>query len=156
MHDPREETPRDALKPKWDERYDLNDTLLATIGLTEQRVFVLKQKFENPFGERACSDRALFYFLLRARLSAHDAVTVRWSDAVEAGEKSLIFTLRGRNGKVRYAAPGYEAVDYIRAYHTGFLGRSDLLFVSLPDRAKSNQRHPLTTRGLRKIISSWK
>lgn len=156
MHDPREETLSDSVKPKWDERYDLNDTLLATIGLTAHRAFVLKQKFENPFGEKAYRDRALFYFLLRSRLSTHDAVTVRWSHAVEAGENSLIFTLYGRNGKVRYAAPGYEAVDYIRAYHTGFLGKSDLLFVSLPDRAKSNQRHPLTARGLRKIISSWK
>ena len=156
MHDLKEETLSDSVTPKWDERYDLSETLLATIGLTEQRVFVLKQNFEKPIGEKAYRDRALFYFLLRTRLSTHDAVSVRWSHAVEAEENNLIFTLRGKNGKLRYAAPGYEAVDYIRAYHTGFLGKSDLLFVSLPDRAKSNQRHPLTTRGLRKIISSWK
>lgn len=141
--------------PHWNERYEFRETLLASIGITEERAFALAKWFEFPVGEKAFRDRALFHFLLRTGFSACDAVNVRWTHAVEQ-EKELLFALDGKKGKVRYAAPGGEAIEYVRAYHAGFLGESDLLFVSLPDRAKSNQRHPLTTRGLRKIIASWK
>jgi len=149
------ETLGDQINFAWEEKYPLEDTLLGGIGLNKSQVLQLMTKFENPIGERAHRDRALLYVLLRTVLGASEVILLRWSGSVQNDEGETFFMIPGKKGHIRYASPGREALGFVQAYQD-FCGVSDLLFLSLPDRATNNLRHQLTSRGLRKIISGWK
>ena len=134
---------------------DQEHSLLFGKGLTESTVVELITMFANPSTERTYRDRALLFVALRTALRAHELISLRWSQSIETPEGETLFRFTGKGSRIRYALPGPKALNYIREYHKAYPGVSDHLFLSLPDRRFRNQRHPLTTRGLQKIIASW-
>lgn len=124
-------------------------------GLPDATVRELIEQFSKPLDERTFRDRAILFVALKTALRAQELVQLRWSQAMETPEGDTLFRFLGKAAKVRYAAPGKEALDYVRDYHERFLRNSDHLFLSMPDRGRSNQRHPLSTRGLQKIVAAW-
>ena len=124
-------------------------------GLSDETVRELMEQFRNPLNEHMYRDRALLYVALRTALRAQELVQLRWSQVVETPEGETVFRFIGKGSKVRYALPGREALTYVQEYHDRFLPKTDYLFLSMPDRGKSNTRHPLSTRGLQKIVSGW-
>lgn len=121
-------------------------------GLADSTVRELMEQFQKPLNEQMYRDRAILYVALRTALRAQELVQLQWSKTVETPEGDTVFRFVGKGSKVRYAAPGLEALTHVREYHERFPGRSDYLFLSMPDRSRSNQRHPLSTRGLKR---SW-
>lgn len=125
-------------------------------GLSTETVLQLINEFRNPLNERMYRDRAILFVALRTALRAQELVQLKWSQAIETPEGETVFRFLGKGAKVRYALPGLEALTFTRDYHERFLpSGTDHLFLSLPDRGKSNARHSLSTRGLQKIISLW-
>jgi len=124
-------------------------------GLSDSTVRELMEEFQKPLNEQMYRDRAILYVALRTALRAQELVQLRWSQTVETPEGDTVFRFVGKGSKVRYAAPGSDALQHVKEYQERFLGKSDYLFMSMPDRGRSNQRHPLSTRGLQKIVAGW-
>ncbi len=133
----------------------LEEGALFGKGLPDATVRELIEQFSEPLDERTFRDRAILFVALKTALRAQELVQLRWSQIMETPEGEILFRFLGKGSKVRYAAPGIQALAYVRDYHERFLRNSDHLFLSMPDRGKSNQRHPLSTRGLQKIVAAW-
>ncbi len=125
-------------------------------GLSSETVRELIEEFRNPVNERMFRDRAILFVALRTALRAQELVQLRWSQTVETPEGETVFRFTGKGSRVRYTLPGADALGFVRDYHERFLPKgTDHLFLSMPDRGKSNARHPLSTRGLQKIVARW-
>lgn len=124
-------------------------------GLLDATVRELIDHFARPLNEQMFRDRSILFVALKTALRAQELVQLRWSLALETPEGETVFRFLGKGSRVRYALPGKEALGYVREYYARFLRDSDYLFLSMPDRGKSNQRHPLSTRGLQKIVAGW-
>ncbi|MBL8020740.1 MAG: tyrosine-type recombinase/integrase [Leptospirales bacterium] len=123
-------------------------------GITHDVVQSLNNKFQSPETEREFRDRAIFVFLTRTALRAHELVSLKWSAMIQTPEGDEVFQYRKKGGRDAFTAPGKKAIRAVREYHDAFGIQSDFLFVSLPGR-NLRERHGLSTRSLQKIVNTW-
>lgn len=124
-------------------------------GLTDSDMAELTARFADPSTEAEHRDRALFLVMSSTGLRAAEVLRLKWSDAVKTPEGKEGFWYVRKGGRTLLTIPSPQALEAVRAYHAAAGIEADRFFHSLPNRAKANERTPLTTRSLQRIVNAW-
>lgn len=124
-------------------------------GISASDMRRLEEYFDHPVTEKDFRDRAIYLISSRTGLRTSEIAHLKWSDEIRTPEGGSAFVYRKKGGKQGFTAPGEQALQAVRDYHTKMGIASDWFFLSLPNRALEGRRTRITDRSLSRIVHGW-